>query len=85
MEVALWAGRPGEALQQVRRALAPYEDVPDLSGYCGQLLAAGLRACADLAEQARARRDHDALQAAEAAAAELASWLERMQRPPVHP
>ena len=40
---------------------------------CGRLLAAGLRACADLAEQARARRDDPAAQAAEAAAGELAS------------
>src|SRR4029077_4196602 len=36
VEVALWAGRPGEALQQVRQALTPYGDVPDLSGGCGQ-------------------------------------------------
>jgi DNA-binding CsgD family transcriptional regulator/tetratricopeptide (TPR) repeat protein len=77
VEVALWAGRPGDALQQVRQALAPY-GVPELTGGCGQLLAAGLRACADLAEQARARRDHDAARAAESAAAELGSLAEQM-------
>ena len=78
VEVALWAGRPGDALQQVRQALAPYEDVPDLTGGCGQLLAAGMRACADLAERARARRDHDAARAAQAAARELASLAGQM-------
>jgi len=74
VEVALWADRPGEALQQVRRALAPYS-VPELTGGCGLLLAAGLRACADLAERARARRDHDGARAAESAAAELGTML----------
>ena len=77
VEVALWADRPGEALQQVRRALAPYS-VPELTGGCGLLLAAGLRACADLAERARARRDHDGARAAESAAAELGAMLELM-------
>jgi DNA-binding CsgD family transcriptional regulator len=79
VEVALWAGRPGDALDEVRQVLAPYEDVPELTGGCGQLLAAGLRACADLAEQARARRDPEGPQAAQAAAAGLASLLEQMK------
>jgi DNA-binding CsgD family transcriptional regulator len=79
VEVALWAGRPGDALQEIRQALAPYEDVPDLAGGCGQLLAAGMRACADLAERARARPDHDAARTAQAAARELVSLLERMR------
>jgi DNA-binding CsgD family transcriptional regulator len=74
VEVALWAGRPGDALEEVRRVLAPCERVTFL---CGPTLVAGLRACADLAERARARRDHDAVHAAEAAAGELASWLEQ--------
>jgi DNA-binding CsgD family transcriptional regulator len=77
VEVALWAGRPGGALQQVREALAPYQEVPDLTESCGQLLVAGLRACADLAEQARACRDPDAARAAQDAAAELGSWVEQ--------
>jgi DNA-binding CsgD family transcriptional regulator len=76
-EIALWAGRPGDALDQARQALAPYEEAPDLTEQCGLVLAAGLRACADLAERARARRDHDAARAAQDAAGELASWLER--------
>ena len=44
-------GRPGE----VRRALALYQ-APDLTIPCGRLLVVGMRACADLAERARARR-----------------------------
>jgi DNA-binding CsgD family transcriptional regulator len=79
VEVALWAGRPDFALQEARRALAPYDRMTLM---CGPTLAAGLRACADLAEQARARRDHDAALAAEAAAGELASWLEGMEGVP---
>jgi DNA-binding CsgD family transcriptional regulator len=83
VEAALWAGRPGDALQEVRRVLAPYgPHASDMTLMCGPTLAAGLHACADLAERARARRDHDAARAAEAAAGELASWLERMQGVP---
>ena len=76
VEVALWAGRPGDALEEVRQTLAACQDVQDLHAGCGELLAAGLRACADVAERARARRDHDALGEAEAAASELASIVE---------
>jgi DNA-binding CsgD family transcriptional regulator len=83
VEVALWAGLPGDALQEVRRVLALYGvHSADLTLACGETLAAGLRACADLAERARARRDHDAARAAEEAARQLASWLERMQGVP---
>src|SRR5690242_11613088 len=41
-----------------------------------------MRACADLAEQARARRDDDAASAAQAAADNLASWVDRMAGAP---
>jgi DNA-binding CsgD family transcriptional regulator len=83
VEVALWAGRPGDALQEVRRRLAPYGPGPaDLTLMCGETLAAGMRARADLAEQARARRDPDAAHDAQAAAGELASWLEQMRGVP---
>ena len=51
---------------------------PDLTVFCGRLLTAGLRACADLAEQARARRDPCAAAAALAAADGLAEWVEQM-------
>jgi DNA-binding CsgD family transcriptional regulator/tetratricopeptide (TPR) repeat protein len=81
VEVSLWAGRPGDALQDVRRAIAIH-GTPELTLCWGRLLAAGLRACADLAERARARRDTVAACVAEAAADELASWVERMARVP---
>ncbi len=58
-ELALWARRPGDALAEVQRVL-PLFKTPDLAIFCGRLLAAGMRACADLAEQARARRDEPA-------------------------
>jgi DNA-binding CsgD family transcriptional regulator len=55
--------------------------------FCGRLLGAGIRACADLAEQARARRDGHAAKAALAAAGDLAGWAERMAGVPLadHP
>jgi DNA-binding CsgD family transcriptional regulator len=77
-EVALWAGRPGDALHDVRRAIARVGSAPELTLCWGRLLAAGLRACADLAERARARRDTDAASVAETAADKLASWVVRM-------
>jgi ATP/maltotriose-dependent transcriptional regulator MalT len=77
METSLWAGRPSEALQQTRQALALFKTT-DLTILCGRLLVAGMRACADLAEQARARRDQHAAIAAEDAADGLATWAERM-------
>jgi ATP/maltotriose-dependent transcriptional regulator MalT len=80
-EALLWAGRPGDALRETRRALARF-NVPDLTILCGRLLAAGMRACADLAEQARARRDQSAAMAAADAADGLATWVERMGRVP---
>jgi len=73
-ELALWAGRPGDALDEVQRVL-PLASTPDLAIFCGRLLAAGMRACADLAEQARARRDDAAAGAAAAAAGALVSWV----------
>jgi len=79
--VALWAGRPGDALQDVRRAIARH-GTPELTLCWGRLLAAGLHACADLAERARAGRDTDAASAAKTAADELASWVEQMARVP---
>ena len=75
-EVALWAGRPDEALEEVQRQLERLEGT-DWVILCGWLLALGMRACADLAEQGRARRDDDAVRAALAAADDLASWVER--------
>jgi DNA-binding CsgD family transcriptional regulator len=80
-EAMLWAGRPGDALQETRRALALYK-APDLTILSGRLLAAGMRACADLAGQARARRDQYAAADAADAADGLATWVEQMGRVP---
>ncbi|MGO9781087.1 MAG: ATP-binding protein, partial [Streptosporangiaceae bacterium] len=80
-EALLWAGRSGDALRETRRALALF-NVPDLTILCGRLLAAGMRACADLAGQARARRDQGAAADAADAADGLATWVERMDRVP---
>jgi DNA-binding CsgD family transcriptional regulator len=85
-EVALWAGRPGEALEEVQRLLERLQDTEwvILSGW---LLALGMRACADLAEQARVRRAQAAVEAALAAADNLASWVKREHEVPftAHP
>ena len=80
-ELALWAERPADALRDVRRALALFT-APDLTILFGWLLAAGMRACADLAEQARARRDGYAARDALTAADDLVSWVEQMEGAP---
>jgi DNA-binding CsgD family transcriptional regulator/tetratricopeptide (TPR) repeat protein len=76
-EASLWAGRPADALRETRRALALYKGT-DLTILAGRLLTAGMRACADLAEQARARHDGPAITAAVAAADGLVTWAEQM-------
>jgi DNA-binding CsgD family transcriptional regulator len=76
-ELALWAGRPGDAVAEVQQVL-PLFQAPDLTILCGRLLAAGMRACADLAGQARARRDEPAAAAAAATADGLARWVGQM-------
>ena len=80
-EALLWTGHPGDALRETRRALARF-NVPDLTILSGPLLATGMRACADLAGQARARRDQYAAADAADAADGLATWVERMGRVP---
>ena len=76
-EVALWAGRPADSLQQARDALARYA-VRDLTILCGWLLVVGMRACADLAQHGRARRDEPATRAALDAGDDLVAWVDRM-------
>src|SRR5262249_55342955 len=78
VEASLWARRPGEALRKTRRALGLFQ-VPDVTILARRLLAAGMRACADRAEQARAR-DQPAVDAVDAAN-DLASWAEQMGGP----
>jgi DNA-binding CsgD family transcriptional regulator/tetratricopeptide (TPR) repeat protein len=81
VELSVWAGRPGDALGDARQVL-PLLKTPDLTAVCGRLLAAGMRACADLAQQARARRDEPAVWAAVAAADELADWADQVPGAP---
>jgi DNA-binding CsgD family transcriptional regulator/tetratricopeptide (TPR) repeat protein len=76
-ELAVWAGRPADALEEVRQVLPLFGDA-DRTFLCGRLLTVGMRACADLAENARARRDEPAAVAARAAADGLASWVNQM-------
>jgi DNA-binding CsgD family transcriptional regulator/tetratricopeptide (TPR) repeat protein len=77
VEASLWAGRPGDALNETRRAFTLFK-APDLTIVSGRLLTAGMRACADLAEQARARHDQPGAGAAAAAADDLAAWVGQM-------
>jgi DNA-binding CsgD family transcriptional regulator len=79
-ELALWARRPENALSEVRRVLALYP-TQELTIFCGRLLVVGMRACADLAERARAGRDEPATYAT-AAAAEMTSWVDQMAGAP---
>ena len=76
-ELAAWAERPADAIDEVKNVLALYRS-PDQTVFCGRLLVAGMRACADLAELARARRDSDAETDALTAAGELEAWIEQM-------
>src|ERR1700721_378477 len=72
---------PGGAINEARQVLALYT-APDLTIFCGRLLVAGMRGCADLAEQARARRDGHAASAAQAAADGLTFWGDQMAGAP---
>jgi DNA-binding CsgD family transcriptional regulator/tetratricopeptide (TPR) repeat protein len=76
-EIEVWAGRPNDALAEVRRMLARIE-TSDLAPLCGWLLVVGMRACADLAEQGQAHRDDSTTKAAVAAADDLVAWVDRM-------
>ncbi|WP_204012025.1 helix-turn-helix transcriptional regulator [Virgisporangium aurantiacum] len=78
---ALWARDPAAALGQVEPALALLSGC-DVEQFCGELLALGARAVADLAETARARRDRDAERAAHADADRLGDVLHRMRGRP---
>src|SRR4029453_18890579 len=76
-EAALWAGRPDEALEEVQRLLDRLEGTGRVIE-CGWFLGVGMGGCADLAEQARARRRDDrAVRAALAKADNLASWVKQ--------
>jgi ATP/maltotriose-dependent transcriptional regulator MalT len=74
-EALVWAGRPADGLAEVREVLDRYQ-ATDWTIHCGWLLVLGMRACADLAGQGRARRDEPATQVALAAAGDLAAWVD---------
>jgi DNA-binding CsgD family transcriptional regulator len=80
-EVTLWAGKPNEALKTVQRVLDRLQHT-DVVILCGGLLAVGMRACADLAERARARNDQPAIRMTLAAADDLAAWVKHEQDVP---
>ncbi len=85
-DLALWRGRPAEALGMVKAALASFKP-SDMAFLITQTLVVGMRACADLADNARARRDEPAVSAALSAAGDLASWADGQAVPPLadHP
>jgi DNA-binding CsgD family transcriptional regulator len=76
-ELALWARLPDVALGEVQAVLGLFP-AADFTIFCGRLLTAGMWACADLAEHARARRDRPAIEGAFAAAAGLVAWVAQM-------
>jgi hypothetical protein len=80
-EVALWAGRPQEALEAVQTVLERLEGSGEVIS-CGWPLAVGMRACADLAQLGRARGDQPSVQAALVAAEDLTSWVKRERGAP---
>ena len=80
-ELYLWAGRPDQVLPGIRQALAGLKS-PGQAIFCGPLLTAGMRACADLAERARARQDDRAGNAALAAGADLADLAGQLPADP---
>jgi DNA-binding CsgD family transcriptional regulator len=77
----VWAGQPQEALERVQELLVRLKDT-DWVIFCGWLLVVGMRACADIAERAQARRDDNAALSALTAADNLVSWVSREQDVP---
>jgi DNA-binding CsgD family transcriptional regulator/tetratricopeptide (TPR) repeat protein len=75
-DIAIWAGRPIDGLTEVRQMLATYEP-KDWAVHWGWLLVVGMRACADVAGQGRARRDEATMQGGLAAADELVAWVDQ--------
>ena len=80
-ELALWAGRPGDALEEVQGALGQHTGT-GMTIFYAPVLTVGMRACADLAEQARARRDDHRASAALAAASDLVAWVDQVAGAP---
>jgi DNA-binding CsgD family transcriptional regulator len=85
-EIDLWDGRPDGALDEARRALAAIEGTDEVM-HAGWLLVTALRASADIAVRARARRDDRALHHALTTQDELHTWRQRQTSDPfaAHP
>jgi DNA-binding CsgD family transcriptional regulator/tetratricopeptide (TPR) repeat protein len=85
-ELWLWTGVPDRVLPEIRPVLAGLKS-PGQAIFCGPLLTLGMRACADLAEQARARRDAAAEAAARTDGEDLAELAGRLPDDPfaAHP
>ena len=80
-ELQLWAAQPDRALAEVQRVISKVESA-GWAIFCGHSLATGMRAWADLAERARARRDGAAARAAVAAGDELAATAAHLPADP---
>ena len=80
-ELRLWAGTPEQVLPAIHQVLAELKS-PRQAIFCGPVLTAGMRACADLAERARARQDEAAESAALASGADLTDRAARLPADP---
>jgi DNA-binding CsgD family transcriptional regulator len=80
-ELRLWAGTPEQVLPAIHQVLAELKS-PRQAIFCGPVLTAGMRACADLAELGRARHDQPAAAAAVAAGDALACSVGQMTTDP---
>ena len=80
-ELRLWTDVPDQVLAGIRPVLNGLKS-PGQAIFCGPLLTLGMRACADLAEQARARRDPVAEGTALADAEDLAEMAARLPDDP---
>ena len=80
-ELRLWAGTPDQVLPGIHQVLAELKS-PRQAIFCGPVLTAGMRACADLAERARARQDEAAESAALASGADLTDRAARLPADP---
>ncbi len=74
-ELALWDGEPGDALDQLLVGIEAAA-VSDKAQFLGSALAMAMRACADLADAARAAGSRDALADALGRARALARWVD---------
>jgi DNA-binding CsgD family transcriptional regulator len=82
--IDLWAHRPAEALSRIQQVPEGINEAR-YRGFTAPILTTALRACADLAEAARASRDPAGEEAARRAAQELVDRHEAMEPDPFAP